>query len=264
MPKKHSTNGQHHPHAPAELTPAVAPTWVRVANELRAAITSGHYGPGALLPSTAELCQQYEISTTTARRVLNQLVAEGLAEARRGRGHIVIRPHPRRAHPVRRYNPSDGPPPRDLTSQLIATGPTSAPPDVAALLDLDPGHPLYLHTTLLTDPAGTPAELCHAYAIPDADPHELRAILDAGHPWTDALRKATGRQAAYASAVVSARQATPDEAGLLGMPPTAAVVLVTDTLTYDLARRPLALLRSLLPAERTALTDYYQVPDDPR
>ncbi|MEV5414443.1 GntR family transcriptional regulator [Thermopolyspora sp. NPDC052614] len=271
MPKKHSTNGHHpghigephHPHARAD-SPAVAPQWVRITAELRQAIATGHYGPGALLPSTAELCDAYQVSTTTARRVLGQLVMEGLAEARKGRGTVVIRPQPRRTQPVRRYNPADGPAPADIAQTVITSGLDIPPADIAALIDADPARPLFHHATALADAYGNPVELCDAYAAPDADPEPLRRSLDAGHDWPDAVRKATGRAPAYASTAITARQATPAETDALAMRATAAIVLIADTITYDHSRRALAIIRSVTPADRTRLTDYYQTPEPAR
>jgi GntR family transcriptional regulator len=61
----------------------------RIADELRARIEAGEYLAGRLLPSEAELSQQYQASRVTIRRALEALRAEGLVSSRQGFGWFV-------------------------------------------------------------------------------------------------------------------------------------------------------------------------------
>jgi GntR family transcriptional regulator len=58
----------------------------RLADELRARITSGEYAPGSLLPSEGELAAASGMSRDTVRDALALLRAEGLVTTRRGSG----------------------------------------------------------------------------------------------------------------------------------------------------------------------------------
>lgn len=67
------------------------PKWRQIAAILRARIADGTYPPGRPLPSIAYLSQEYGVARNTARRVLDALVAEGLAYTEPGKGTYVRR-----------------------------------------------------------------------------------------------------------------------------------------------------------------------------
>ncbi|WP_372344776.1 winged helix-turn-helix domain-containing protein [Streptomyces sp. KL116D] len=52
-------------------------------------IADGTYPPGERLPSVVDVCAEFGISQMTARRVLKELRAEGLAEMQPGIGTFV-------------------------------------------------------------------------------------------------------------------------------------------------------------------------------
>jgi GntR family transcriptional regulator len=60
-----------------------------IAEELRTRVEGGEYLAGRLLPSEAELSQQYQASRVTIRRALEALRAEGLVSSRQGFGWFV-------------------------------------------------------------------------------------------------------------------------------------------------------------------------------
>ncbi|MEV7003321.1 GntR family transcriptional regulator [Streptomyces sp. NPDC093982] len=78
------------------------PKYQRIADDLRAAIETGQYGPGDRLPGETALAQQYEVATLTARQALKILRTEGLVETKRGSGARVISFHPIRRHGIQR------------------------------------------------------------------------------------------------------------------------------------------------------------------
>jgi len=51
---------------------------------------SGDYGPGAKLPTEAQLTKLYNVSRITVRRALQELASEGLIEARKSQGTFVL------------------------------------------------------------------------------------------------------------------------------------------------------------------------------
>lgn len=59
---------------------------------VRARITSGQYAPGARLPSTTTLAQEFGVATRTVRKGLAPLLAEGLIDTRPGWGTFAAKP----------------------------------------------------------------------------------------------------------------------------------------------------------------------------
>lgn len=62
----------------------------RIAADIRAQIVAGVLKPGDKLPSTRELCAQYEVSTTVVRLAVLVLRSEGLVEGISGKGVYVL------------------------------------------------------------------------------------------------------------------------------------------------------------------------------
>ena len=62
----------------------------KVAEDIKAAIAAGAYPPGALLPSEAELAEQYSVSRGTVRQAFAALRADGVIASRRGARRVVI------------------------------------------------------------------------------------------------------------------------------------------------------------------------------
>lgn len=68
------------------------PAYNQLANILRRKIATGAYRPGDRLPSEAELCSQYQVSTITSRRAIKMLVTQDIVTAIQGRGTFVKPP----------------------------------------------------------------------------------------------------------------------------------------------------------------------------
>ncbi|MEU9510213.1 PLP-dependent aminotransferase family protein [Micromonospora sp. NPDC048170] len=114
----------------------------RVSQDLRRLVAGAE--PGDRLPSVRELTARHQASPVTVTEAIRQLVAEGLVEARSGRGTFVA------AAPARERVP-------DLSWQTVALGPR--PPgeeDMQALLALPPGDAIPLSGGYL-DPDLQPA-----------------------------------------------------------------------------------------------------------
>jgi len=60
-----------------------------VADDMRTKIYAGELAPGERLPSEPELMATYQVSRTTVRRALLQLIHEGLVQSRPGVGYYV-------------------------------------------------------------------------------------------------------------------------------------------------------------------------------
>lgn len=65
------------------------PAYQQIVEDLTRRIQSGQLPPGAQLPSTAQMTQQYDVSTTVVRAAINQLQLAGLVIGQPGKGVFV-------------------------------------------------------------------------------------------------------------------------------------------------------------------------------
>jgi DNA-binding transcriptional regulator YhcF (GntR family) len=80
-----------------KLVRVPAPTYQRIADDLRRSIVDGELPPGANVPSRHELARAYGVSDRVAVEAVRLLVAEGLVEARSGsRSYVRQRPERQR------------------------------------------------------------------------------------------------------------------------------------------------------------------------
>lgn len=239
--------------------------YTRIAGELRTQILSGALGPGAPIPSEAELSASYEASRSTVRRALAVLRHEGLIVTHQG-GRTIVRPKPavrirvtgsnyrrHRALGLPGFNAQvleqGGSPRQDITE----VGRGDAPPDVAHRLDVDDGSPVVVRRRVffidgvpvaLTD-SYYPVELVGGTAIerPERIRGGVHALIE-----SDAI----GRHIARSEDDVTARMPTPDEARELQLSPGQPVFRILRTV-YDDERRPVEVQDTLACADRHRL-----------
>lgn len=122
----------------------------QVASELRRAIYSGDYGPGAQLPTEEELRARHGVSRNTVRLAVAELVNEGLVTRAPRRGTIVRERRALLMHPQRELEPQPTGVPREAfayavsqegrqPSQLIEVLTVQPAEDIASRLELDDG-----------------------------------------------------------------------------------------------------------------------------
>lgn len=70
----------------------MGPRYRRIERELASRIRRGELEPGAVVPSEHQLCAQYRVSVTTARRALLELTRQGLIYRQAGVGSFVADP----------------------------------------------------------------------------------------------------------------------------------------------------------------------------
>lgn len=68
---------------------AGGPMYQQLRQDLLARIRRGEFEPGSVLPSENQLCEDYGVSVTTARRAFLELVKEGVVRRKAGVGTIV-------------------------------------------------------------------------------------------------------------------------------------------------------------------------------
>lgn len=146
-------------------------------------LRSGRWPPGFELPTEEALCRHYGVSRGTLRRAISDLVSEGYIERKRGRGSFVC--HPKLESGITgsytRFRVLG--PPLDPGGQVLGCESIGAPDDVATMLGLAPGDPIWrLERVRYTQ--GRPVSLQTSFIpgplCPDLDRQELatRHLID--------------------------------------------------------------------------------------
>jgi GntR family transcriptional regulator len=136
---------------------------LRIADTIRAQITSGEYPPGARLPGLPALAAAHQASLVTVRLALARLRQEGLIMSRQGTGNFVREQPPVRRFGIARYSRSvwGGTDPRPLLDaegqrqgraigQDTATSQEPAPAFAAARLGIPEGEPVHVRRRVTT------------------------------------------------------------------------------------------------------------------
>lgn len=221
------------------------PLYFQVAEQLEAAIRDGQMAPGDRLENEVSMAQDLGLSRPTMRQAIQTLVDKGLVVRRRGVGTQVVQGQVRRDMELTSlYDDlatSGGKP----TTRVLALTREAADSEVARLLRLDDGAPVWSlsRLRLLDD---TPLALMHN-TLP-ADLAELDAAdLAAGglYAW---LRTA-GVVMRVAQQSIGARAATAEEATLLQERPGAPLLTMERT-SYDDSGRPIEIGRHVYRPDR--------------
>lgn len=121
-----------------------APLYARVQATLLSEINEGRLAPGTQLPAEDQLISRFGVSRTTVRKAVENLVARGLVEIRRGKGTFVTQPKITQALTELTGFAEDmfmvG---RHPSSRLLDKRIVTADEEVAQHLDLTPGAAVY-------------------------------------------------------------------------------------------------------------------------
>ena len=242
------------------------PAYLRIADDLRARIVDGALGPGARLPSRAQLSAQYSVSDRVAFEAIRLLATEGFVETRSGSGSYV-----RRRPEVRRLTRSwyretrSGSPFRaDMAAQgrqatwECHSERADTPPAVAERLGLAPGErtmrteyrfladgePVMLSTSWepLAITEGTPV------LLPERGPYAGRGVVE--------RMSTVGMRVTHVVENVSARPALAAEAERLRT--QAGLCLIVIERTYFAEDRPVETADIVIPSDRYQVS--YQIP----
>lgn len=249
------------------------PLYEAVYGVIRAQIESGEIAPGALLPSIRDMAVQFTISTTTAKRVLAELVNSGHAEARGTRGHMATLPteeSPSResAKPASATTPI--PTPAIRTTQAITTksgveAPSDsidersepASPDAALALGVKGlSSPVIVRRRVSTDEGGMPVQFQVSYVSPRIAPKN-RALAPLGKleaSWHDALAAHLAKALPVSESYISARHPSDTEAAMLALAPSACVLVRVD-LTNDQSGEPVEYSVTVWPGDTTRMAN---------
>jgi GntR family transcriptional regulator len=221
------------PDPPGERKPL---KYRRIAEDLRAGIRAGEYGPGRALPGENDLMARYAVARMTVRQALAELQREGLAVARRGSGVYVSDFSPivrdeigrlsaapwARGQSVWRAETEA----RDLAVDDLDVGAVPAPEHIAEALGIALGAQVWTRSRrfvldrrrVMLSVSWLPAEIVEGSAVtgPDTGPGGTYARLsELGYAPTRFREE------------VRARAASPEEAERLSLSPAAPVIALT-------------------------------------
>lgn len=189
------------------------PRHEQIAADLRAKIMAGDLRPGAQLPSTQKLIDQYGGSNTAVTSALTALKTEGFITSHRGKGVYVRERRPFVVRVGTYFTPS----PRGYSYNVLAVREVRPPFDVAAVLGLDTEGVAVLRHRLMSY-ADQPVSLFWSYyprEIAAGTPIAGRAKIVGGAP--QALVE-LGYPQVYFTDRVSARLPTTEELEALELP----------------------------------------------
>jgi GntR family transcriptional regulator len=120
------------------------PLYVQLKDKLLENIRKGTWGQGEQLPTEEEIQKEFNISRTTVRQALRELELEGLIERQAGRGTFVSQPKIQEGTQAFNLDVLEmGEQGLHLVWKIISAGEQVAPEDVARMLGVADGEPVF-------------------------------------------------------------------------------------------------------------------------
>ncbi len=229
----------------------------QIAESLRRRIADGEFGPGDLLPSSRDLCEQWGVSRATAVKAMDILRADGLVVPHHGRGFSVVQTPRARPAGGRRAGAgrtSGGRPFRRLGAPEMLTPPSH----IADALGLAAGVSALHRARLVLADDNTPMTYVTAWFPPDiaAQCPRLAQPGPIAEGTTHYVRRETGRGPVLGVDEITVRLATSAEAGHLEAQRPAAVA-VDLHIAYDRDGSPLVCEEGVTPSHLWRRSDTY-------
>ncbi len=250
----------------AEPLPTVGgepvPKYFRIKQAVLGRISSGAWAPGALIPSEVELCREFGVSRTTARKAVSDLAYEGRLVVVQGKGTFVATPKVEEHFVQRAFGIHEDMQRRGitLTTQVLRQEVTEASPEIARRLRLRRGEPVHLIVRLrfvdeepmLISTTYVPYSLCPDLATENLTECSLYALLRDRY----GLAISRGERRLEAVAADSREARLLDVA--LGSP-----LLLLDSVAYAADGRPFEHSVALQRGDRTTVeVEFLATPDD--
>jgi GntR family transcriptional regulator len=229
------------------------PKYVRMADELRAEIDTGIYGPGDRLPGENDLMTRYGVARMTARTALAVLQAEGLTVAKKGAGVFVREFHPIRRRSAERLDPAgwsagnaiwdtdlEG---RQLTVEDIEVYESEPPTPVSRILET--GRCIVRSRTFVLD--GKPVQIATSWLPADLVAGSRITDTNPGPGGIYARLAELGHKPVRFREEMRARMPVPEETRRLELPPATPVVVIYRT-AFTADDRPVEVNQMVLDA----------------
>jgi GntR family transcriptional regulator len=212
------------------------PLYAQVEATLAARIADGTYPPGTQLPNEASLLTSFNISRTTLQKTVQNLIARGLIEIRRGKGTFVTQP--RLTQPLTELSGfvedmrAHG---RHPTARLVGKQIEKASEAVAGKLSLAPGTPV-VHIRRVRIADGTPLSFDETWLPQDIGEKIMQDDLEA-EPIFTLLEQKYGMPLIEAEYRLEAIAADKAVARALDIAPGSPIFLIERT-SYGDGNRP--------------------------
>jgi GntR family transcriptional regulator len=208
----------------------VVPLHTRLREALVSAILTGEYAEGDRIPSERDLCDQYRVSRTTARRTLTGLVHDGWLYTVTGKGtYVGGRQLDQALRPFTGFTDDLTQRGIEVASRVLVAEDTKASADLARKLGLLPQTPVIaLHRVRLA--GGTPIAIQRAWLPEHRCPGLLRFDFRRRSLY-EVLHAEFGLRLHRGHSVIRAGLATADERNHLGADDPSAVLRTFQT-TY--------------------------------
>jgi GntR family transcriptional regulator len=236
------------------------PLYYQLQEVLKQDIDAGHWQPGEILPSEAELESQLGVSRTVIRKALDVLAADGQVLRQKGRGTVVAPPK-LLYDAVAASREWRG---EDLTRQAVLAEVIDvrlvvAGGNLGALLQVSATARLFEITAVAA--VEQPVSLTQAYVRCDASPQlAAAAAADADLPLEEGgpellaqLASRCGLHLHRSELGIEATTANEFECSTLHLRPGATTLLIS-TVVHDQADVPLAFLRSVVRSDHFRFT----------
>jgi GntR family transcriptional regulator len=218
---------------------------------LREQILRGEWQPGDMIPPEPELIEQYQVSRTTVRQVLDILVNEGLIYRQQGRGTFVAHPTVEQAL-VRIVSFIEDMRQRGVepSTEVLSSDLIPAPQDIAQKLEIEQGEELArLKRLRLAD--SEPMSVEESYLVHRYCPGVLEGDY-ASNPLRQTLDRDYGIRLVRAKQVIRAILAPRHLARLLSIPSQSALLHI-ERVSYSQQNIPVEFLRMYYRGDRYTL-----------
>jgi GntR family histidine utilization transcriptional repressor len=207
-----------------------AAPYLRIKEYLKHALAEGRWPPGTLMPSEAELVNQFGVSRMTVNRALRELQMEGALERLQGVGTFAARPD----------RASSSLTIRDVREQIAERGRVhravvhlvreeTVGAELAARFGLAEGEPVF-HSQIVHEEDGVPLQYEDRFVNPRCAPGYLDVDFTTTTPTHYLLEVAPAWEARY---TVEAQQPSAREAKLLQIPAATPCLVVARVTSHQ-------------------------------
>jgi len=224
------------------------PLYYQVKESLLKKIKSGQWQIGDLVPSEAELQENYQVSRITIRRAVQELVAEGYLSTQQGKGTFVSKPKAaQELNMISSWAETVTELGMHPQSRIISLSEEPAPANVSNMLRLHEGEKV-IRLERIRYADGEPVCLMTNYLVPELVPAFLSKGLT-GESLYETLERSYHIVLSRAEETVEARAANPNEAALLNIKRGEPLLYAT-RVTYDISDRPVEVVITISRADR--------------